>query len=468
MADPRPPRNRPVLAGPAGLAQRLLRRRLRPRPRPTAPPPNGAADASAAGRAPARPAAAAAPAAEEEFPWHDPALPMDERLKLAEGKPSERVLMAAMAQLDCGACGYLCQTYSEAIARGEETDLTKCTPGGKETAKKLKELVASRKACPPVAANGATPANGTRTRGQRRRQAGRGRRPRRAYDRKNPFPAPLLQCRPLNAAGLGEGRPLRRLRPQGQRADATRSATPWASSRRTTPTWSRRSSQAMGAAATSWSPRPDGGQVHSYEALVKALRHHQAQRPLRRPAGRRRPPTPRRPAPCGRCVDERPGRHPGERGTCSTCSSSSRRPGRRSPRWSPPCPPLQPRLYSISSSLKAHPDEVHLTVGVVRYTQGEPAAQGRGLDLPDRDAAAAAEGRRVRPPSPGFRLPADGDTPIIMVGPGTGIAPFRAFLEERAADRGEGQELALLRRPAPRVRLPLRGRAGGVPRSAAC
>ena len=68
---------------------------------------------------------------------------MDERLKMAEGRPHERVLMAAMAQLDCGACGYLCQTYSEAIAAGEEKSLTKCTPGGKETSRALKELVAA-------------------------------------------------------------------------------------------------------------------------------------------------------------------------------------------------------------------------------------------------------------------------------------------------------------------------------------
>src|SRR5947209_4306386 len=57
----------------------------------------------------------AAPAAEaEDLPWHDPALPIDERLKLADGKPLEYRLMAAMAQLDCGACGYVCRTYSEA------------------------------------------------------------------------------------------------------------------------------------------------------------------------------------------------------------------------------------------------------------------------------------------------------------------------------------------------------------------
>ena len=89
-------------------------------------------------------AAAAAPPAEEIFPWHDPALSLEERLTLANGKPVERQLMAAMAQLDCGACGYLCKTYSEAIARGDERDLTRCTPGGSETAKTLKKIVAAR------------------------------------------------------------------------------------------------------------------------------------------------------------------------------------------------------------------------------------------------------------------------------------------------------------------------------------
>ena len=51
--------------------------------------------------------------------------------------------MAAMAQTDCGQCGYLCQSYAEAIARGEEKSLSRCAPGGKATARKLKELVAT-------------------------------------------------------------------------------------------------------------------------------------------------------------------------------------------------------------------------------------------------------------------------------------------------------------------------------------
>src|SRR6266567_4248073 len=96
---------------------------------------------TARSHASAPPIAAAPATPEETFPWHDPALSMAERLALAQDRPLERKLMAAMAQLDCGACGYLCKTYAEAVANGEESDLTKCAPGGRETARKLKELV---------------------------------------------------------------------------------------------------------------------------------------------------------------------------------------------------------------------------------------------------------------------------------------------------------------------------------------
>src|SRR2546423_8203656 len=77
---------------------------------------------------------------QESMPWHDPALSIEQRVALAEGKPQARKLMAAMAQLDCGACGYLCQTYGEAIANGDEKDLTRWSPAGRETTIKLNEL----------------------------------------------------------------------------------------------------------------------------------------------------------------------------------------------------------------------------------------------------------------------------------------------------------------------------------------
>jgi sulfite reductase (NADPH) flavoprotein alpha-component len=86
-----------------------------------------------------------------EAPWHDQTLPLPERMKLAEGRPLRRRLMAAMAQQDCGQCGYNCQDYSDAISRKTEERLNLCVPGGKETARMLKTLHAELGAPPAVA-----------------------------------------------------------------------------------------------------------------------------------------------------------------------------------------------------------------------------------------------------------------------------------------------------------------------------
>jgi sulfite reductase (NADPH) flavoprotein alpha-component len=100
---------------------------------------------------------------------------------------------------------------------------------------------------------------------------------------------------------------------------------------------------------------------------------------------------------------------------------------------------LQPRLYSISSSLKAHPDEVHLTVGSVRYSaHGRDRRGVCSIFLADRCLADTAVPVWVQP-SHGFKLPVDGARDIIMVGPGTGIAPFRAFLQERRVTGASGR-----------------------------
>ncbi len=94
---------------------------------------------------------------------------------------------------------------------------------------------------------------------------------------------------------------------------------------------------------------------------------------------------------------------------------------------------LAPRLYSISSSIKAHPDEVHLTVAAVRYpAHGRERKGVASTFLADRVNDAARAPVFVQP-SHGFKPPENPETPMIMVGPGTGIAPFRAFLEERQA-----------------------------------
>jgi sulfite reductase (NADPH) flavoprotein alpha-component len=100
---------------------------------------------------------------------------------------------------------------------------------------------------------------------------------------------------------------------------------------------------------------------------------------------------------------------------------------------------LQPRLYSISSSPKAHPGEVHLTVSAVRYELNGIAHKGVASTfladrLPIGESAAVFVQKSAH-----FRLPADGSLPVIMVGPGTGIAPFRAFLEERLATGAPGR-----------------------------
>ena len=84
-----------------------------------------------------------------EAPWHDAAMPIDERMQLAEGRPLKRKLFAAMAQQDCGQCGYLCETYSAAIAAGTEAKLNLCVPGGKETSRMLKRLLEEVPAAPP-------------------------------------------------------------------------------------------------------------------------------------------------------------------------------------------------------------------------------------------------------------------------------------------------------------------------------
>lgn len=99
----------------------------------------------------------------------------------------------------------------------------------------------------------------------------------------------------------------------------------------------------------------------------------------------------------------------------------------------------QPRLYSIASSQAEVEDEVHLTVAVVRYdAYGQPHLGGASGFLAER----LAEGDKLKvfvEHNNNFRLPQSDDTPVIMIGPGTGIAPFRAFLQERDARGASGK-----------------------------
>src|SRR6186997_2364622 len=77
---------------------------------------------------------------DDAAPWHDPAMPLSDRMKLAENRPLPRRMMAAMAQQDCSQCGYNCKDYADALFTKKEKRLNLCVPGGKDTARVLKQL----------------------------------------------------------------------------------------------------------------------------------------------------------------------------------------------------------------------------------------------------------------------------------------------------------------------------------------
>jgi len=100
---------------------------------------------------------------------------------------------------------------------------------------------------------------------------------------------------------------------------------------------------------------------------------------------------------------------------------------------------MPPRLYSISSSGKAHPDEVHVTIRKVEY---EAHGRKRGGVCSVQVSERLEEGETLPifiQNNPNFKLPANPETPVIMIGPGTGVAPFRAFLEEREETGAQGK-----------------------------
>ncbi len=100
--------------------------------------------------------------------------------------------------------------------------------------------------------------------------------------------------------------------------------------------------------------------------------------------------------------------------------------------------PLLPRYYSIASSPLVHPDELHLTVTLSRYEKNGELRMGVASGFLCDRAALGSQLRCFIQPSRHFALPETGGTPIIMVGPGTGVAPFRAFLQHRIATKASG------------------------------
>jgi sulfite reductase (NADPH) flavoprotein alpha-component len=360
----------------------------------------------------ASPAASLAPAPqppaqveeEETFPWHDAALPMSERLGLAKDKPVERQMMAAMAQLDCGACGYVCQTYSEAIARGEEKNLTLCTPGGKETASKLKELV-------QLGIKAGTSAGGAKP------QTAPGAAPPTKHDRKNPYAARLVASNPLNKPSSDKDTRHVVLDLKG----STLSYKPgdalgvWPEN---CPDLAQEILELLHASGAEDVTAPDGQHTSLREALLRDYVITQPTEDLFKLFGQPE-------AENVAVID-----------LLRVHASKVTDPGQFVAALSP----LQPRLYSISSSLLAHPNQVHLTVGVVRYTSahGTPC-KGNASTYLSHGLRPGQKARVFVHASAKFALPASGDTPMIMVGPGTGIAPFRAFLAERGAAGHKGK-----------------------------
>src|SRR5437660_1148328 len=367
-------------------------------------------------------AQAAAPQVDEDFPWHDPTLALDERMKLASGRPFERQLMAAMGQLDCGQCGYLCKTYAEAIVGGAEGDLGKCVPGGRITAKKLKELLAHRPgatvtspvpiaALPPLVERG--------------------------YGRAAPVPARLISSVPLTAPG--SEREVRHvvleLGESGLLYDPGDSLGIWPCNNPDEVELLIAILRAKGSEAVTL---PDGAVISAREALGREC-------DLRAPSD------------ALYALLAREAKDEADRSRLSKLAEDdSRADALRVHDVLDALPELssvllsiflfvaslvriRPRLYSIACSQKRHPREVHLTVSVLRYEKNDRSYVGTGSGFlsehlrPGRALSVFVQRAHA------FRLPADLAAQVIMVGPGTGIAPFRAFLQERVAAGAAGR-----------------------------
>jgi sulfite reductase (NADPH) flavoprotein alpha-component len=366
--------------------------------------------------------AQAAPVQPEEFPWHDPATPLDERIKLAEGRPLERRMMAAMGQLDCGQCGYLCQSYAEAIVHGEEKSLTRCVPGGKETARVLKELMGR----PPVPATAAVAP---------------------AVPPKIEAPsAPLFPGPPLLAQFGGA----LRLNREGSEKDTRhvvfrhedlslgyKVGDALGVHASNDPQIVAAIMERLGAPASCEVDCPDGTRRPLREALLEACDiGRPSDQAIEVLASRARDPgeADRLQA----LAEGYPGAEPANADLLDLLLAF--------PSAQPPIEELilalarlEPRLYSIASSPKTHPGEVHLTVAAVRYAMRGRVRKGVASGFLAERAQRGSPISVFVKPAHGFELPKDPHVPIVMIGPGTGVAPFRAFLQDRRATGAGGK-----------------------------
>jgi sulfite reductase (NADPH) flavoprotein alpha-component len=358
-------------------------------------------------------------------PWHDQTLPLAERMKLADDKPLRWKMMAAMAQQDCGQCGYDCKNYSGAIVSGKEERLNLCVPGGKETARMVKKLAEELKTAPAVAAPASAAPPQASPDAVPAIQSAPG------TSRDNPAIATVLSRKLLNKEGSEKETWHVEFDLSACGLDYT-VGDAFGLFPANDPALVEAVIKALGAPAdfpiggrtlrecltdgVSLSPAPDMlFQLFSY--ITGGDRRKKA-----------------RALSTGEDPD-------GDAPTLDVLAAIEKFPGIR------PDPeafiealdPLQPRLYSISSSPKAKPGVVSLTVDTVRY---RIAARDRfgvcSTMLAERIEPGASLKVYVQK-AHAFGLPADPNVPVIMVGPGTGVAPFRAFLHERQAIKAPGR-----------------------------
>jgi sulfite reductase (NADPH) flavoprotein alpha-component len=375
--------------------------------------------AESAALMPTHPGAAAAE--DDDAPWHDQTLPLAERMVLAEGRPLRRRMMAAMAQQDCGQCGYNCQDYADALVLKSEERLNLCVPGGKETARMLKMLNEEVGKAPPAAA----PAAPTLREAPASVPAMPGR------SRDNPVLARLLSRTRLNKQGSEK-------ETWHVECDLAECGLDYVvgDSFGIFPTNDPALADAVMVALGAPPEFPIGGRTLR-EVLIDGVSLAPAPDMLFQlisyiTGGERRQ----------KAKALASGEDPdGDAATLDVLAAIEKFRGVR------PDPeafiealdPLQPRLYSISSSLKADPGRVALTVDTVRYAVGKRKRLGVASTYLAERAAPGDTIKVYVQKAHGFGLPADASVPIIMIGPGTGVAPFRAFLQERMATQALGR-----------------------------
>jgi sulfite reductase (NADPH) flavoprotein alpha-component len=354
-------------------------------------------------------------AAGDDAPWHDPALPIDERLKLADGRPIERKLMAAMAQLDCGACGYLCETYSEAIARGEETRLTLCSPGGSETTKMLKRLLKDQ----PPATNGVHSSSNENISSDVLLSIP-------IWSRENPCPVQVLRSINLNHPGSEK-------QTHHVEIDLSDSELSYQVGDslgiypENCPELVSEVLATLGLLGGEPVTIATGARISIREALTRHCDLTEIPEALisllSDTAG-----DPYEGVRLATLVDD-DAPIAGYDVLDLLRHFASARPSSRA--LVRALSPIRARLYSIASSPKRHPGQVHLTVRKVTYQSNNRTRKGVASTMLSDRVGSGTPIRVFVQESHGFTIPADPDTPMIMIGPGTGIAPFRAFLQER-------------------------------------